>query len=379
MKILFNEIKGGVMLSPKPDKEEFRKIILREKISSQVHFIELHIDAEIIKYFTEKFGRKWVEPSLAKDRESQGEVLKNYLECWYQLGYDYVRLISDFRFSAGLSFTSKKREGEDTALLPRGERHWVEEGKGVISSWEDLERYNWPDPEKMDLWPLEFLSDNLPEGMGILVVFSPGVFEVLSNELFGLETLSYLLYDDPELVETVANKVGDLIYRAYERVVGLDNLLGFFQGEDMGFKRGTLISPEALRKYVLPWHKKLAQLAHDHGLLYLLHNCGYCESIMEDLIEEVKIDGKHSFEDAIMPVTEFKKKYGDRIAVLGGADVDKLCRLNEEQLRLYVRNILEQCMPTGGYLLGSGNSITNYMPVENYLIMLDEGANYGRG
>ncbi|HOQ67980.1 MAG TPA: uroporphyrinogen decarboxylase family protein [Candidatus Atribacteria bacterium] len=368
-----------MFLTPKPDKEEFREIILREKVSYPVHLIELHIDTEVIKYFTEKWGRKWVEPSLAKDRESQEEVLKNYIECWYRLGYDYVRLTSDFRFSAGLSFASSKREGEDTALLSRGKRHWVEEGKGVISSWEDFDNYHWPSPEEMGLWPLEFVSQNLPEGMGMLVVFSPGVFEVLSNELFGLETLSYLLYDDPNLVEAVANKVGELIYRAYERVVGLDNLLGFFQGDDMGFKRGTLVSPEALRKYILPWHKKFAQLAHDHGLLYLLHNCGYCEPIMEDLIEEVKIDGKHSFEDEIMPVTEFKEKYGDRIAVLGGVDVDKLCRLNEEQLRSYVRDILEKCMPGGRYLLGSGNSITNYMPPENYLIMLDEGAKYGKG
>lgn len=367
-----------MLSNPKPDREEFRKIVLREKISSQVHLIELHIDAEIIKYFTQKLGRKWIEPSLAKDRKSQAEVLQNYLECWYRLGYDYLRLTSDFRFSAGLSFAASRRKGQDTALLPRGKRQWVEEGKGIISSWEDFEKYNWPSPEEMDLWPLEFVAQNLPEGMGILVVFSPGVFEVLSNELFGLETLSYLLYDDPSLVETVANKVGDLIYRAYERVIGLDNLLGFFQGEDMGFKKGTLVSPEALRRYILPWHKKLAQLAHDHGLLYLFHNCGYCESIMEDLIEEVKIDGKHSFEDAIMPVTEFKKKYGDRVAVLGGVDMDKLCRLEEKQLRQYVRVILEQCMPGGGYLLGSGNSITNYMPPENYLIMLDEGAKYGR-
>jgi uroporphyrinogen decarboxylase len=32
-------------------------------------------------------------------------------------------------------------------------------------------------------------------------------------------------------------------------------------------------------------------------------------------------------------------------------------------------------MPTR-YALGSGNSVTNYVPVENYLIMLDEGVRY---
>ena len=51
---------------------------------------------------------------------------------------------------------------------------------------------------------------------------------------------------------------------------------------------------------------------------------------MEDLIEDVRIDAKHSFEGVIMPVTEFKRKDGDRISVLGGADVNKLCQLKEK-------------------------------------------------
>jgi len=364
------------MGNPKPDKEEFKQVILRKKVPSRVHFIELHIDTEVIRYFTEKFNRRWIEPSLAKDRRSQEEALKNYIECWYRLGYDCLRVTSDFRFSAGLSFTSKKRVGEDTAILSRERRHWAEEKEGIISSWEDFEKYNWPSPEGMDLWSYEFISKNLPEGMGILVSLSPGVFEVLSNELFGIETLSYLLYDEPDLVEAVANRVGELIYGAYKKIIGLDNLVGFFQGDDMGFKGSTLISPETLRRYILPWHKKFAKLAHDNGLIYLLHNCGYCEPIMKDLIEDVKIDGKHSFEDEIMPVTLFKEKYEDKIAVLGGVDVDKLCRLGEDQLRQYIRNILDKCMIGGGYALGSGNSITNYIPIENYLVMLDEGAKW---
>ena len=66
----------------------------------------------------------------------------------------------------------------------------------------------------------------------------------------------------------------DVYSTAYKKIMGLDNLIGFFQGEDMGFKTATLFSPDALREYILPWHKRFAQLAHDNGLLYILHNCG---------------------------------------------------------------------------------------------------------
>ena len=143
----------------------------------------------------------------------------------------------------------------------------------------------------------------------------------------------------------------------------------------MGFNTSTIVSPEVLRKLVLPWHKRFASLAHEYGKMYWLHCCGNVLTLMEDFIEDVKIDAFHSFQDAIIPVREFKKRYGDRIATLGGVDVDKLCRLDERSLREYVRNVLDECMPDR-YALGSGNSIANYVPVKNYLIMLDEGVKW---
>lgn len=111
--------------------------------------------------------------------------------------------------------------------------------------------------------------------------------------------------------------------------------------------------------------------------MYWFHCCGNILNVIDDFINDVKIDAFHSFQDEIIPVWEFKKIYGDKIAVLGGVDVDKLSKYDEEKLRKYVREILDRCMPYR-YALGSGNSIANYIPVENYLIMIDEGIKYSR-
>ena len=92
----------------------------------------------------------------------------------------------------------------------------------------------------------------------------------------------------------------------------------------MGFRTATLITPAALRRYTLPWHKRFAAMTHATGLPYFLHSCGNLSLIMEDLIDDVQIDGKHSYEDAIIPVDDFQARYGDRIAVLGGIDVNIL-------------------------------------------------------
>jgi uroporphyrinogen decarboxylase len=98
---------------------------------------------------------------------------------------------------------------------------------------------------------------------------------------------------------------------------------------------------------------------------------------MADLTDLVQIDGKHSFEDTIEDVREVKQTYGKKIALLGGLDVDFLCRADEQTIRQRVRDTLDVCQPGGGYCLGTGNTVANYIPVDNYLAMLDEGRLYG--
>lgn len=39
--------------------------------------------------------------------------------------------------------------------------------------------------------------------------------------------------------------------------------------------------------------------------------------------------------------------------------------------------MLEACMPGGGYALGTGNSVANYIPVRNHLVMLEEAMKVG--
>lgn len=65
------------------------------------------------------------------------------------------------------------------------------------------------------------------------------------------------------------------------------------------------------------------------------------------------------------------------MAMLGGIDVDFLCRSTPDEVRARTRQVLEACMPGGGYALGTGNTVANYIPLENFLAMLDEGLKVG--
>jgi len=212
---------------------------------------------------------------------------------------------------------------------------------------------------------------HLPEGVGLIASHAGGMYEHLS-QIMSYEGLSWALYDQPDLVEAVAERLGNLVQSYVQRLLELDNLIALFPGDDMGFRTGTLISPDHLRRYTLPWHRRFAEMAHERGVPYFLHSCGNLEAIMTDLIEDVCIDGKHSFENAILPAREFQERYGDRVATLGGVDVHVLSYADPDGVREHVRSTIEACAPAGRFAIGSGNSIPSYVPVENYLTMLDE-------
>ena len=161
------------------------------------------------------------------------------------------------------------------------------------------------------------------------------------------------------------------------RILEFDRVKLTWASDDMGYKTGVLIAPDDLRAFVLAGHRQLAALSHAAGRPYLLHSCGNLAEIMDDLTEVVQIDGKHSFEDTIEDVRAVKAAYGQKIALLGGLDVDFLCRAEPAAIRQRVRETLDVCQPGGGYCLGTGNTVANYIPVDHYLAMLDEGRLYG--
>jgi uroporphyrinogen decarboxylase len=184
------------------------------------------------------------------------------------------------------------------------------------------------------------------------------------------------IYDQPDLVEAVFTRLSGIFVPLAHALVEADRVVAFWIGDDMGYKTSTMISPNHLRKYVFPIQKQIGEIVHAKGLPFLLHSCGKLDLIMQDLIEDVGIDAKHSFEDAIEPVEQFCDRYGKRIAVIGGVDMDILARGTEAQIRRRTCQILEACASSQGYILGSGNSIANYIPPRNFLAMLDEGYRY---
>ncbi len=358
---------------PDPDFSRLDKVLRNQGEPDRVPYIELFADAEIMSALSGvKMTRETYRILDIGDRSIINRALDGIIRYWHGMGYDYMTVLCPLIFQ--LTYETTK----DTAELERGGgRAWVDEQLGIIGSWEDFDNYPWPKPEDVDHYALEYVAKHLPEGMKIIFLGPGGQIENMMW-LMGLTNLAMNLSDDPSLVKAVSDKVGGMLTGIWETVAGMDRVGAMFLGDDMGYKTGTLISPKHLREYVFPYQKKLADISHEHGLPFLLHSCGNLRTIMDELIDDVGIDAKHSFEDIIMPAAEAKALYGDRIAILGGIDVNYLCRSTEEEVRAYVRRAIDECAPGGGWALGTGNSVANYIPLQNYVAMLDEGRKYGQ-
>jgi uroporphyrinogen decarboxylase len=348
-----------------PDFERLRKVLLRQGQPDRVPFVELFADREIMEAV---IG----EPIPASDpfqHDLQEIAGLRTIRFYKELGYDYV--------PAGprLNMPRLRLAAADTADLPRQHRDWQVESTGVINSWQDFESFPWPQPNEIDYYPIEFAGRNLPDGMKVIAEGPGGQLENIMW-LMGYMPMSYALADDPALVEAIAQKVGEMLVTICTTAAQIPGVGALWLGDDMGFNTSTMFSPSIMRRYVFPYQKKLAAIAHAHNMPFLLHSCGNLAGIMDDLIDDVKIDAKHSFEDAIQPVAAAKKQYGQRVALLGGIDMDVLCRYDEAHVRTYTRRVIEACAPGGGWALGTGNTVANYIPLKNYLAMLDEGRNF---
>jgi uroporphyrinogen decarboxylase len=288
------------------------------------------------------------------------------------LGYDTVRCTLD-----DLEWPLHRATVGDTAELGRaGGRAYMDEHHGPITSWAEFEAYPWPVIVDASTRSIEWLQANLPDDMCIVANGGFAHFCEYLTWLPGYESLCYMLHDQRDLVRAISDRLLELSRQCLERILQFDRVQIIWGSDDMGFRSGTLIRPDDLRAFVLPGHKLMAEMSHAAGRPYLLHACGNLAAIMEDLIEDVRIDAKHSFEDTIEDVNQVKDQYGHRLSLIGGIDLDFLCRADESAIRLRVRRTLAHCLSGGGYVLGTGNSVANYIPVDSYLTMLDEGRRF---
>ena len=283
------------------------------------------------------------------------DILRLNVKGMAAAGYDYATC-----YASALTFKRASQSAKETRSL---------NGGALISDWESFEKYEWPDMENQDYSRLEIIKPYLPEGMKLMSMGPGGVLENVI-QIVGYDNLCIMLYEEPELVKEIFDNIGSRLVRYYENAASADTVGVICSNDDWGFNTQTFLSPSDMRKYLFPWHKKIVETAHKHGKPILLHSCGYYSEVIEDIISDLKYDARHSYEDNITPVEKAYEDLNGRIAVLGGIDVNFLSTKTPEEVYKRSRDMLERTWERGGYALGSGNSIADFVPRENLLARL---------
>ncbi len=283
--------------------------------------------------------------------------IRRSIHAFHRLGYDFTTvMVPGFNFADGIVI----RRHEKSVSLNEG---------SVLHTWRDFESFRWADPELAHFDLLEEMGKELPDGMKMIVYSPDGVFENVVD-LVGYENLCLMIADDPVLAGAIFDKVGERLLRYFELAVQYDGIGAVFGNDDWGFKTHTLLSPADLRRFVFPWYKKINEMVHAAGKPVILHSCGHFTRILDDIVDEMKFDARHSYEDTILPVEEAYERFHERIAILGGIDVDFVCRASPEEVYARSRAMLERSAGRGGYALGTGNSVPDYVPDSGYFAMI---------
>lgn len=246
----------------------------------------------------------------------------------------------------------------------------------VIQDGDDFRNYPWE--EIPELYFKKFsryfkaLRDEMPAGMKAVGGVGNGIFECV-QELTSYQGLCYISADDEELYRALFKKVGETNLKIWKRFMEefSDVFCVLRFGDDLGYKNNTLLSTDDTKNLIFPQYKSIVDLVHSYNKPFLLHSCGKIFSVMDDLIEKVGIDAKHSNEDQIAPFPVWVEKYGDRIGNFGGIDMNFICWASKAEMKEYIHDVIRKCTGHGGFAIGTGNSIPDYVPTENYLDMIE--------
>lgn len=301
-------------------------------------------------------------------------------------GYDFVH------FEIGLrplwrNRALDRKEGKETQLLKierarysvindtDNERAWANEGKGIITGEKEFEEFGWPTIADFDFSVLNEVKQYMPPKMKALVTVD-GIYTPIWL-LMGGEFFYRSLIRNPAFVSRMFERVGEMQYRLIEKILSYDSVGTLRSNDDIAYNSGTLISPGHLRQYVFPWLKKVSALCRQKDIPLIFHSDGNLTAVIDDLID-AGVNGLHPIQPNAMDINFLKKKYGDRLCLLGNIDMDIMTRGKEKDVAALVIRNLKNIAPGGGYLVGASNSVPEYIPLSNYNAMRETALSLGQ-
>jgi uroporphyrinogen decarboxylase len=298
--------------------------------------------------------------------------IEDDIEFMGSMCYDFVKIQPHIQFDLNRTTLGGNTDDQEFGYAP--DRAWSSEHAGIITNWEEFEQFDWPRTEDIDYSDFEKARALLPEGMGIIGQYGD-IFTTVW-ETMGLETFALSIYENPDLVGAIFERVCSLITHMFDSMAGMDWVEALWYSDDIAYSAGLIVSPDILRTYFFPSLQHIGQLARGRGIPLIYHSDGVLWDVMEDIIAS-GVSALHPVEPSSMDIMEVKERVGDRLCLCGSIDLDLLARGDTEEVRRLVKKRLNDIAPGGGFCIGSSNSVPEYVKVDNYLAMVEASLEYG--
>ena len=285
---------------------------------------------------------------------------------------------------------------------PKGRNIWgvehrdVNYGSGVYQeavssplaeygSVEEMEAgYTWPSPDWWDYSHLLEAVEKAPERP----VRAGGSEPFLTyKQLRGEEQAFMDLVLEPEIVEYCLDKLYGLAYegtrRIYETIPG--KVMISYVAEDLGGQEDLMYSPDQIRRFFLPWMKKMVGLVHEAGACAFHHSDGAIRKIIPDLID-VGMDVLNPVQWRCKGMARegLKADFGGSLVFHGAVDNQQTIPFGTaEDVRREVRENLEILGGgvgvdyEGGYIIAPCHNIQAVGPAENVVALYEAGYEMG--
>ena len=165
--------------------------------------------------------------------------------------------------------------------------------------------------------------------------------------------------------------------RLLSRHAASKGALLIMQGKDYGGTTGCIMSPDTIRDLFMDVNRRIADDVKALGMHPFFHCCGRIWDILADWVE-AGWEGYQSIQSSAgMDLARVKELYGDRLTLWAGIQCETLIEGTLEEVKDEVKRSLEICMPGGGFIFGSTNSVQFGARTENYLRALETVRKHG--
>ena len=196
------------------------------------------------------------------------------------------------------------------------------------------------------------------------------IFQTLYEFTVGMSDFMMMCYEQRDFVEEMLEVSAVYFEKLVAAAVaeGIDLLLF---ADDYAWKSGLFIPPPLFKELWFPRAERIIAPAVSAGIPVVFHSDGKIDETVEWLLE-IGIEGITPMDPYAIDYRDYKKRFGDRLCLFGNIDVEfPLVHGTPEDVEKDVIEHAKVLMPGGRWVAGSSHSITNFVPHENYIALLN--------